>query len=227
MALAAGPLAPTPPRPGSAATSAAICRPMTPKRVAQLLGRDARVRTSTVRETAWPRPSARSALTPSSVGRRRVSSDAARAVLRWAHDDAARRGVPLVVLRAWSITTAPAPRVVRAGLRAERGRVRGSGPRGDSQRDAARCAGAGPGVTVRCRSRFTGRPMTRWSRPRGTRRSSVVGARGRGWPALLGSVSTSVVRHAAGPVVVVPRRASAAPDVRPERTAAWTSTVIM
>ena len=42
------------------------------------------------------------------------SADAGVAV-RWARDDARRRGLPLVVIRAWSLTSAPRPATFEPG----------------------------------------------------------------------------------------------------------------
>lgn len=129
------------------------------------------------------------------------SPDAARAV-RWAHEDALRRGVPLVVVRGWSITTAPRPvtddlsyvpgedefaEAVRAEMAVDLGRVLGSDPAGTIHLLPVHAPASE--ALVRCSVDAA---------------VTVVGARGSGLARWLGSVSSEVVRHAHGPVVVLP-----------------------
>lgn len=130
------------------------------------------------------------------------SKDAIRAVL-WAREDAARRGAPLVVLRAWSLTTAPRPgggdlsyvpsedefaAAVRAELIVDLAAVLGP-------EEAA-------AVVPLAVHRSADDALVEVSRYAAV---TVVGARGSGLARWMGSVSTSVVRHAHGPVVVVPQ----------------------
>jgi nucleotide-binding universal stress UspA family protein len=130
------------------------------------------------------------------------SEDAVRAVL-WAREDAARRGVRLVVLRAWSLKTAPRPgggdlsyvpsedefaAAVRDELVADLSAVLGPDE-----------AAAAVPLPVH---RSADDALVEVSRYAAV---TVVGARGSGLARWMGSVSTSVVRHAHGPVVVVPQ----------------------
>lgn len=130
------------------------------------------------------------------------SSSAATAV-RWAAEDAARRGATLSILRAWSISTAPRPsshstgyvpslqefqEAVRQELEDRWGALRPQVPRLDllpvHQASAEALIAASHSADV-----------------------VVVGAAGRGLVArvVVGSVAKEVVRHARCPVVVVPR----------------------
>jgi nucleotide-binding universal stress UspA family protein len=129
------------------------------------------------------------------------SPDAARAV-RWAHEDALRRRVPLVVIRAWALTSAPRPatadvgyvpsedefaEAVRAEMAADLERVLGPEPAGVVHLLPVHSSASQALVHASTDSAVT-----------------VVGARGSGLARWLGSVSTEVVRHAHGPVVVLP-----------------------
>lgn len=129
------------------------------------------------------------------------SEDSARAVL-WAHEDAVRRGVPLVVLRAWSLTSAPRPdkadlsyvpseeefaEAVRTEMAADLERLLGPDPEGEVHLSPVYSSAVDALVRASADSAVT-----------------VVGARGSGLARFLGSVSSEVVRHAHGPVVVLP-----------------------
>jgi nucleotide-binding universal stress UspA family protein len=144
-----------------------------------------------------------------------ASADSQLAV-RWAAEDAARRGVPLVVIRAWSITSAPRPKGVEVGYV----------PSEDEFADAVREAMASDLAPVldELTSSTSGPGLRAVHMPahcsaeealiEASRHAAVivVGARGRGLARWLGSVSGAVVRSAQGPVVVVPRRGERGAD---------------
>lgn len=124
--------------------------------------------------------------------------------VQWALDDARRRGVRLVVVRAWSITTAPRP----AGV--ERGYV----PSEDEFAEAVRAEMASDLEVVLGHEDDRGEETAVLMPAHcgavdalllATRHAAVtvVGARGSGLARWLGSVSSGVVRSASGPVVVV------------------------
>jgi nucleotide-binding universal stress UspA family protein len=128
------------------------------------------------------------------------SEDAARAV-QWAYADAQRRSVPLIVLRSWSITTAPRP-----GGDADLGYVPSedefAGAVAQSLASDVRAVlGDVDGVGLLPVHRSAQDALVEASRRAAV---TVVGARGSGLARWLGSVSTSVVRNAHGPIVVVP-----------------------
>jgi nucleotide-binding universal stress UspA family protein len=143
-----------------------------------------------------------------------VGDDASRdsqLAVRWAAEDAARRGVQLVVVRAWLITSAPRPKDVEAGYV----------PSEEEFADAVREAMASdlapvlddlkPSTGVESVPRVLLMPAhcsAEEALVEASRHAAVivVGARGRGLARWLGSVSGGVVRSAHGPVVVVPGR---------------------
>jgi nucleotide-binding universal stress UspA family protein len=139
------------------------------------------------------------------------SKPAARAV-EWALADAGRREVSLVVVRAWSITSAPRPaaaepgyvpsedefaEAVREEMAADLRAVLGEAIDAGDGRVLLMPAHSGPVDALLTASRHAA--------------VTVVGARGSGLARWLGSVSSAVVRAAAGPVVVVPDRARTTP----------------
>lgn len=129
------------------------------------------------------------------------SPDAARAV-RWAHEDAVRRGVPLVVVRAWSITSAPRPASDQFGYVPSEDEF-AEAVRAEMAADVARTLGREPGGIIHLL------PVHKSAADALVEASTdsavtVVGARGAGLARWLGSVSTKVVHHAHGPVVVLP-----------------------
>lgn len=129
------------------------------------------------------------------------SPDAARAV-RWAYRDAGRRSGRLVVLRAWSLKTAPRP----AG--ADLNYVPSEDEFAAAVRDAlakALTAVLGPEPTTEVVPLAVHRPADVALIEASSHAAVVVvGARGSGLARLVGSVSVSLVRGAHGPVVVIP-----------------------
>lgn len=130
-------------------------------------------------------------------------SPSAATAVRWAAEDAARRGATLSIIRAWSISTAPRPssqttgyvpslqefqEAVRQELEERWGALRDEVPDLDllpvHQESAEALIAASDSADV-----------------------VVVGASGQGLVArvVVGSVAKDVVRHARCPVVVVPR----------------------
>jgi len=130
------------------------------------------------------------------------SHDAARAV-RWAHADADRRRVRLVVLRAWSLKTAPRLKEVDLNYVPSEDEF-AAAVRDSLTVDLVGVLGAE--ATAEAVPLAVHRPaeeaLVEASRYAAV---TVVGARGTGLARLLGSVSASVVRNAQGPVVVIPQ----------------------
>ncbi|MEO8106050.1 MAG: universal stress protein [Actinomycetes bacterium] len=129
------------------------------------------------------------------------SEDALRAV-RWASVEAECRSVRLVVLRAWSLKTAPRPDGSDLTY------VPSENEFADAVRDAlaahlAKAFGADAADAILVAvHRPADEALIAASRQA---LMTVVGARGSGLARWLGSTSTSVVRHARGPVVVIPQ----------------------
>lgn len=132
------------------------------------------------------------------------SAESATAV-RWAAEEARRRGTELVVLRAWSITTAPRPAQWQPGFV----------PSEDEFADAVGLELAADVAAVlgeQSDLRVRGLPVhgsPESALVAATREAVVVvvGSHGRHLAkALLGSTSEHLVRHAHGPVVVIPVR---------------------
>jgi nucleotide-binding universal stress UspA family protein len=129
------------------------------------------------------------------------SEDSTRAV-RWALVEADRRNAPLVVLRAWSLKSAPRPE----------GSDLSYVPSEDEFSEAVRhelsvdlADALGPDASdalLVAVHRPADEALIAASREA---LLTVVGARGSGLARWLGSTSTSVVRHAHGPVVVIPQ----------------------
>jgi nucleotide-binding universal stress UspA family protein len=127
------------------------------------------------------------------------------AAVEWAAQEARVRGAELVLLRAWSITSAPRPAHWEPGF------VPSEDEFAEAVADALRAGatgrlGADPGVEVRVLPVHDTpeRALATASREAAL---VVVGSHGRHRAsALLGSTSEHLVRHAHGPVVVVPTR---------------------
>jgi nucleotide-binding universal stress UspA family protein len=128
------------------------------------------------------------------------------AALRWAADEAALRGVELLVLRAWDFAQE------LAAILAERGMADGVPPEAEVaamvqsrlEHDVATLLPAERLATVRCRA-AEGHPAAMLVEAGADADLLVVGPRGRGRVAslLLGSVTLACVQQATSPVVVV------------------------
>jgi len=136
-------------------------------------------------------------------------SEGALAATEWALADAERRGVRLVVLRAWSITSAPRPT----------GSEHGYVPSEDEFAEAVRAEMASDLASVieGGRVEITLMPAHCPADDALVEASKhaaliVVGARGHGLARWLGSVSTAVVRASHGPVTVIPGRGERGAD---------------
>jgi nucleotide-binding universal stress UspA family protein len=136
------------------------------------------------------------------------SVDSTRAV-SWALDDARRRGVRLVVVRAWSITNAPRPAGAEPGYVPSEDEF-AEAVRSDMATDLSPVIGAligggesPDGVVLMPAHCSPSEALLLASRHAVV---TVVGARGSGLARWLGSVSTAVVKSADGPVAVIPGR---------------------
>ncbi|MGY1714882.1 universal stress protein [Geodermatophilus sp. SYSU D01106] len=129
-------------------------------------------------------------------------SACARTALAWAGALAARAGLPLLVVRAWSLTTAPRPATWECGyvppVADYEAAVR------QALADDVAAAGVPAGVPVECRAVHRAPVDALLDAAEGAA-LLVVGARGRGAARgrLPGSVATSVLRAASCPVTVV------------------------
>ena len=143
-------------------------------------------------------------------------SACAREALTWAALMAARAGMPLTVVRAWSIPTAPRPDCWEPGY---------VPPLAEYERAVCRAidddlaaAGVPPGVRVECRAEHRA-PVDALLAAADGADLLVVGARGRG-PSVgrsLGSVSSSLLKAARCPVTVVRSGTAPRPGERSER----------
>lgn len=123
--------------------------------------------------------------------------------LAFAAEEARLRGLPLRVVRAWSITTAPRPQGVEPGVVPSLEEFAES-VRAQLAADVARVLGEPPGVEVSLHP-LHGPAAAVLIAVSGQGELLVVASRGRGGFAglLLGSTSEQVVRHADCPVVVL------------------------
>jgi len=124
--------------------------------------------------------------------------------VQWGHQDAQRRGVPLVVLRAWTMKTAPRPATFEPGYV----------PSEDEFAEAVRselAADVQSALGVEAGPQLVFVPVHESPKEALIRASEVaavvvVASRGRGLArALLGSTSEQLIKHARGPVTVVPQ----------------------
>ena len=129
-------------------------------------------------------------------------SECAQDALRWAAALAGRAGLPLTVVRAWSMTTAPRPRTWEPGYVPPMTDFEAAVL--DELTALVAKAGLDPAVPVTC-------SVVHRSPAKGLLEAAqgadllVVGARGRGGFAglVLGSVSDQLVHHAPCPVTVI------------------------
>lgn len=132
------------------------------------------------------------------------SAEAATAV-RWAAEAASSRGVELVVLRAWSIRSAPRPEGWEPGYVPSEDEYAEAVKR-ELEQDLVKVLGEPLGPQVRL---LPVHGSADHALVDATREALlvVVGSHGRGLAsALLGSTTDHLVRHAHGPVVVIPVR---------------------
>jgi len=124
--------------------------------------------------------------------------------VQWGHEDAKRRGVPLVVLRAWSMTSAPKPPTFEPGYVPSEDEF-AEAVRSDlaSDVEAALGVGTGPELVLVPVHESAKEALIRASEVAAV---VVVASHGKGLArALLGSTSEQLVKHARGPVTVVPQ----------------------
>jgi len=124
--------------------------------------------------------------------------------VQWGYEDAQRRGVPLVVVRAWTMTSAPKPTTFEPGYV----------PSEDEFAEAvqnALAADVQSALQVEADPQMIFLPVHESAKEALIRASEVaavvvVASRGKGLArALLGSTSEQLVKHARGPVTVVPQ----------------------
>lgn len=130
-------------------------------------------------------------------------SDCAAHVLRYALEEARRRGATLHVIRAWSIATAVRPDDLPIGYVASLQELESATLAAEQQR-IAELLGATPEAPVDIHVVHGPSPQVLITASE-TADIVVVASRGRGGFAnlVLGSVADQVIRHAASPVVVV------------------------
>lgn len=130
-------------------------------------------------------------------------SEGAEHALRFARDEALRRGTTLHVVRAWSIMHTPRPANVPLGVAASLGEYEGQ-VREEETKRVAEVLGDDAGVPVEVH--FVHSPAVQALIVASeTADVLVVGSRGLGGfrALVLGSVAEQVIRHAHGPVIVV------------------------
>jgi len=124
--------------------------------------------------------------------------------VQWGHEDAQRRGVPLVVLRAWTIKSAPKPATFEPGYVPSEDEF-AEAVHGELAADVRSALGEEAG------SQLVLLPVHESAKDALIRASEVaavvvVASRGKGLArALLGSTSEQLIKHARGPVTVVPQ----------------------
>jgi nucleotide-binding universal stress UspA family protein len=130
-------------------------------------------------------------------------TDTSRAAVRWAATDAVRRGTPLHVVRAWSLSTAPRPRTWAVGYVPPFTDFEAA-VREELERTRRPLVADLAGLDVHWRA-VHGRPEAVLATASTGADLVVVGSRGRGElrELLLGSVAAAVLHSASCPVVVV------------------------
>jgi nucleotide-binding universal stress UspA family protein len=125
------------------------------------------------------------------------------AAMRWARDDAMRRQVALSVLHAWSITSAPRPRSAEPGYVPGEDEYQAA-VMAELSAHVSRTLGDPPGVVVQL---LAAHDSAREALVQASTVAAlvVVARSGRGLAKIvLGSTADHVVRHAKGPVAVIP-----------------------
>lgn len=126
----------------------------------------------------------------------------AAAAVRWARDDAVRRGTQLVVLRAWTMKSTPRPVDAEPGYVPSEDEYAASVRRA-LQADVDQILGQPPGVEISLLVTHHP-PRTALIDASSTAALVVVAPRGRGLAkAVLGSTADHLTRHAQCPVVIV------------------------
>lgn len=130
-------------------------------------------------------------------------STGAAGAVKYAAEEARRRGTPLHVIRAWTIVTGIRPDDVPPGIAPSMSELEKATQAAEEHR-VGQLLGEDPGITVEVHACYGPSAQTLLKAAE-TADVVVVGSRGRGGFAtlVLGSVAEQVVRHSPTPVIVV------------------------